>query len=224
MKNNDWARRKHLKLKIGVSLTLEPISSEKGEEFRCKIVEMDDNNIYIDYPINTFTKRTAFLINGLQFRAIFRTENGISYAFNTEVLGRKVANIPMIRMSCPPEEQFVKIQRREFVRVKASSGVVVEFNNHFYEFVTEDISAGGLALILNSKVAFKEADIVRLTIVLPYKNGEIQYVKTVAKVVRVFEKHGIQFASLQYIDMDDSDKQYIVRFCFERQLSIRNGE
>lgn len=224
MGNNYWARRKHLELKIGTSLTLEPTYTERVEKFHCKIVEMDSNNIYIDYPINTLTKKTAYLIDGAQFRATFQIGNDISYAFNTEVLGRKVANIPMIMLAYPPEEEFIKIQRREFVRVKTPVDVAVEFNKQHYQFVTEDISAGGLALILKMGVTFNEGDIVRLTVVLPYKNREIHYVQTDAQVVRVFEKNGIKFASLQYIEVDDLHKQYIVRFCFERQLSIHNGE
>ncbi|RKJ33695.1 hypothetical protein D7X33_39065 [Butyricicoccus sp. 1XD8-22] len=60
--------------------------------------------------------------------------------------------------------------------------------------------------------------------VLPYSNGDIQYVKTKALVVRIFDKNKLRLASIQFIDMDDLDKQYIVRFCFERQLMIRRKE
>lgn len=211
-------------LKIGTSLTLEPTATDGIEKFHCKVVEQRDNVIFIDYPINTKTRKTVFLIDGTQFRAIFRTEDGTSYAFNTEVLGRRVGNIPMIMLSCPPEQEFLKIQRREFVRVKTATDVAVEFNNQHFQLVTEDISAGGLALQLRMNPPFAEGDTVNLTIVLPFKNGDIHYVLTDAHVVRIFENNGIRLASLQFTNTDDIDKQYIVRYCFERQLELRKKE
>lgn len=213
-----------MKLKIGAPLILETVNADKVDRFRCKVVELMDQVIYIDYPVNTITNRTAFLVDGTQFRATFLTEDKMTYAFNTVVLGRRKSNIPTIMLSYPPEEEFIKIQRREFVRVSTEADVAVEYNNIFYQFVTEDISAGGLALKLKHDPPFKDRDLVRLTIVLPYKNGEIQYVETEANIVRVFEKNNQKFASIQYIDTDDIDKQYIVRFCFERQLEMRKKE
>ncbi|HWL13719.1 MAG TPA: flagellar brake domain-containing protein [Ureibacillus sp.] len=210
-----------MQLKIGTALTLEPTSTDQVEKFRCKIVEQDNNILYIDYPINTVTNKTAFLVDGSQFRATFMTEDKVTYAFNTEVLGRKFENIPTIMLACPPVEEFVKIQRREFVRVNTSVDVAVDYNNKFYQFVTSDISAGGLAIHLKNEVPFKADEMINLTIVLPYMNGEIRYVKTTAKVIRIFEKDRIQIASLQLSETNDLDKQYIVRFCFERQLMIR---
>lgn len=110
-----------MELKIGTQLTLEPTYTERNEKFRCRVVETKDNIIYIDYPINVETKKTAFLIDGAQFRAIFNTESKESYTFNTEVLGRKAGNVHMIMLACPPKEDFLKIQRREYVRVETLS-------------------------------------------------------------------------------------------------------
>ncbi|NLY80682.1 MAG: glycosyltransferase [Lysinibacillus sp.] len=211
-----------MEIKIGTHLILEPTSSEKVEKFHCKVVEQKDHILYITYPVNNITKKTVYLIDGTQLRAIFQNEEKISFAFNTEVIGRINDRIPMIMLSLPSEEEeFIKIQRREFVRVNTPVDVAVEYLNHYYQFVTEDISAGGLALRLNTFPPFAEGDNVKLTIVLPYKNGEIKYVQTDAEVIRIFEKKNQLFASLQFTDTDDLDKQYIVRFCFERQLMLR---
>lgn len=213
-----------MELKIGTMLILEPTYTDNVERLRCKVVEQSDHAIYIDYPVNTVTKRTAFLVDGAQFRATFLTEAKQSFAFNTEVLGRKQGNIPMIMLAVPPEEEFIKIQRREYVRVETGVDVALEYDGRFSQFVTEDISAGGILLNLNQPASFKDGDIVPLTIVLPYMNGDIRYVITEARVVRVFERDGKRFASMQFKDTDDLDKQYIVRFCFERQLQIRRKE
>jgi len=213
-----------MEIKIGTMLILEPTYTERVERFRCKVVEQKDGVIYIDYPINTITKKTAFLIDGAQFRVTFNDESKQSFAFNTEVLGRKKGNIPMIMLSCPPDEEFIKIQRREFVRVETPVDVAVEYDNRFTQLVADDISAGGVLLALQGAVNFKIGDEVRLTIVLPYTNKEIRYVQTDALVVTTFERNNRTLASVQFTDTDDIDKQYIVRFCFERQLQIRKKE
>lgn len=214
----------HMEIKIGTMLILEPTYTERVERFRCKVVEQKDGVIYIDYPINTITKKTAFLIDGAQFRVTFNDESKQSFAFNTEVLGRKKGNIPMIMLSCPPDEEFIKIQRREFVRVETPVDVAVEYDNRFTQLVADDISAGGVLLALQGSINFKIGDEVRLTIVLPYTNKEIRYVQTDALVVTTFERNNRTLASVQFTDTDDIDKQYIVRFCFERQLQIRKKE
>ena len=213
-----------MEIKIGTMLILEPTYTERVERFRCKVVEQKDGVIYIDYPINTITKKTAFLIDGAQFRVTFNDESKQSFAFNTEVLGRKKGNIPMIMLSCPPDEEFIKIQRREFVRVETPVDVAVEYDNRFTQLVADDISAGGVLLALQGSINFKIGDEVRLTIVLPYTNKEIRYVQTDALVVTTFERNNRTLASVQFTDTDDIDKQYIVRFCFERQLQIRKKE
>lgn len=52
----------------------EPTYTERVEKFKCRVVDRQDNMIFIDYPINTATKKIAFLIDGAQFRATFSTE------------------------------------------------------------------------------------------------------------------------------------------------------
>lgn len=213
-----------MEFKIGTMLILEPMYTETYEKFRCKIVETSDGIIYIDYPVNTVTKKTAFLIDGSQFRATFNNEAKQSFAFRTEVLGRKAGNVPMIMLHCPPEEEFIKIQRREFVRVETPVDVAVEKGGIFRQYVTDDISAGGILINVTKGTNFKEGDSVNLLLVLSFANREIYYVNTVGYVVRIFEKDNKQLASIQFSDADDLDKQYIVRFCFERQLQKRRKE
>lgn len=211
-------------IKIGTLLQLEPTHSKRVEKFRCKVVEQQDNIIYIDYPINEFTKKTAFLIDGAEFRANFQTEDKQAFAFNTQVIGRKGGNIPMIMMSCPEDSGFIKIQRREYVRVETPVDVALRIGDYKYQLVAEDISAGGLALILKGEVAFKDGDDVELTIVLPFSNGEINYVVTNANIVRIFERDNMKIATIRLTDTDEIDQQHIVRFCFERQLLNRRKE
>ncbi|MFC9539582.1 flagellar brake protein [Lysinibacillus sp. NPDC056959] len=213
-----------MEIKIGTQLELEPTYTESVEKFRCKVVEQTENIIYIDYPINVATNKTAFLIDGSEFRASFHTDDKQSFAFSTEVVGRRAGNIPMIMLHCPKEDDFIKIQRREYVRVETPVDIAIQFQDAKYQLVTTDISAGGLAVLLKGVINFQAGDDVQLTIVLPYANGDVKYVITDAMVVRIFEKDAQKIATIQLTDTDDDDQQHIVRFCFERQLVNRRKE
>jgi c-di-GMP-binding flagellar brake protein YcgR len=191
------------------------------EKFRCKVVEEKENTVWIDYPTNTVTNKTSFLIEGAQMRASFVKDDIAAFTFQTEVLGRVQGKIPMIMLSYPGNEQVIKIQRREFVRVDTPVDMAVEFQGEYSQFVAEDISAGGSALIINQPVSFKEGDSITLTIVLPFSNGDTKYIQMKAHVVRFWDQDLIKMASIRFEGTDDVDKQTIVRFCFDRQLLQR---
>jgi len=213
-----------MELKIGTMLLLEPTYTDRIEKLRCKVVEQGEGVIYIDYPIDVKTNKTAFLIDGAEFRVTFQNEAKQSFAFTTEVLGRQVGDIPMIKLKHPPQNEFLKIQRREYVRVQTPVDIAVEVNGEFKQYVTEDISAGGVLLNLRGPAPFEPKDRVKLLIVLPYFNKEIRYIQIAGVIVSVFERDGRFLAAIQFLDTDDIDKQYFVRFCFERQLQIRKKE
>ena len=213
-----------MELKIGTMLILEPTYTERVEKFRCRVVEITDNVVYIDYPVNTITKKTAYLMDGAQFHVTFTTEFKQGMAFNTQVVGRKGGNIPMIMLSLPSKDEWIKIQRREYVRVETSADVAIEVGGRYRQFVTSDVSAGGILVKLRGTVNFVEGDRVNLLLVLPFSNGDIRYVQTEGVVARLFERDQGEYASLQFTDTDEVDKQYIVRFCFERQLQFRKRE
>lgn len=213
-------------LKVGTSLIIETTFSSLTERYKCKVVEVDEGADFfmIDYPMHIETKKTAFFLDGAQLHVTFNENTNAAYAFKTEVLGRKKSKIPMIKLSYPGDEELIKIQRREFVRVETPVDVAVNFHGDMDQFIAEDISAGGLSLKLNKKVHFTQNDTIGLFIVLPFENGDVKYVKTEATVVRIWEKSDNRIASLQFDEIEATCRQFIVRFCFERQLSKRKKE
>lgn len=212
-----------MKLKVGTTLIIETTFTETTERYKCKVVEIEEGADYfmIDFPIHISTKKTAFFLEGTQLHVNFSENTNAAYAFKTEILGRLRKNIPMIKLSYPGDEQLIKIQRREYVRVETPVDVSVNFHGDVSQFVAEDISAGGMALLLDRTVHFRENDHIDLLVVLHFTNGDLKYVKACANVIRIWEKAGKQLASLQFDEIDDTDRQYIVRFCFERQLLNR---
>lgn len=209
-------------LSIGTIIVIDTDFTKDSEKYKSKVIDMGDGFVMIDYPTHIETGKTAFFLDGTQLLVSFIDNMKMSYAFRTEVGGRLNKGIPMLKLSYPGDEQLIKIQRREFVRVETAIDIAVEKDGQYSQFVAEDLSAGGVALNLPGKVSFVEEDIVALTIVLPFMNKEIKYVKANAKIARIWEKDGRRIASLQFKDIEPIECQYIIRFCFERQLQERN--
>jgi c-di-GMP-binding flagellar brake protein YcgR len=210
-----------MRLSIGTTLTIDKDLTENGDKYRSKVVDYGDDFVLIDYPAHIETGKTAFFLDGTQLLISF-IESKMSFAFRTVVTGRMKKGIPMLKLTYPGDDQLIKIQRREFVRVETPIDVAVNFDGIFHQFVAEDISAGGIAIKIGQLDSFEGAESVELTIALPFVNEDIKYVRTNARVVRIWEKDDQRIASMQFSKINPTDRQNIIRFCFERQLQARN--
>lgn len=212
-------------IKIGETLTLELIEVDEHEKYRCKLLEKEKQRIFVDYPININTNRTVYLLEGTHLRASFIGEDGAVYWFHTEVVGRLKGHIPMLILSYPEEDQLIKIQRRQYVRVETAVDVAVhplQFDFTPFVTITEDISAGGLALYASSDIKFYNGQKVSLWLVLPMQNGEYHHLNIISKVVRSVPKDGKRNkVSFQFLDVDQNTRQILIRFCFDQQLLLR---
>lgn len=212
-------------IKIGDVLFLEPRHSLSAEKYKCKILEKGDNSVYIDYPTNMNTNRTVFLIDGTQLKGTFISGDGSVFLFECEVLRKVKGNIPMIILSYPGVEHLVKIQRRQFVRIETGVDVAVHpIKGEFAPFVTvtDDISAGGAAIINDKKRPLSQNMIIESWFVLPMQNGETYYLKLRSKIVRIVAVNEWKsLISLQFIDISPTDRQVLLRFCFDRQLAYK---
>ncbi|BCB04553.1 flagellar brake protein [Bacillus sp. KH172YL63] len=208
-------------IKTGTVLQLEPLHNDTFEKYRCRVVEMGTEGIYIDYPINTKTEKAIFLIDGTQLKASFVINEHTVMMFETEVVGRKLAKIPMIHLHYPGEEGLIKIQRRQFVRVEAHTNISLQINGAYHPTITEDLSAGGCAVKVREGMELQDGKEITTVIVLPMQTGECQYVQIKGKVIRVFEKDPYKAASIEFVHLTENQRQLILRYCFERQLDLR---
>ncbi len=206
-------------------MLLELTYSEKSEKYKCKLVEREGNNLYIDYPINQETNKTAFLLDGTQLKATFLAEDGTVYLFESEVKGRVKLKIPMVVLSYPGDGHLVKIQRRQFVRVETPVDVAIHpESNEFIPFVsvTDDISAGGAAIIAQTSSSLKANMQIHTYFVLAMQNGDNYYLRLKSKVIRVSEpQNGKSLISVQFMETSPQDRQLLLRFCFDRQLAMK---
>lgn len=213
-------------LKIGDMINLEPTINPKNEKYRCRVVERKENKLYIDYPVNAKTGKTVFLLNGTQLKAFVTGDSTSAYFFDTSVLGRVKQNIPMIVLSFPGEDSMYKIQRREYVRVETPVDIAIHcLHGEFPPFVsiTHDISAGGASIILPSSKTLRPGVDIHTHLVLPTLSDDYQYVTFKSHVIRIVEgRNGERNkASIKFVDISESDRQLLIKFCFERQLLLK---
>ncbi|PGT87152.1 flagellar brake protein [Bacillus sp. AFS040349] len=211
-------------IKIGDVISLET-KGAKLERLKCKLVEKKGNKLYIDYPINQETGRSAFLMLGTQLVASFVSNESV-FRFQTEVTGRIKENIPMISLTYPGDDQLIKIQRRQFVRIDANLDVAIHsLHNEFQPFtaVTADISAGGTALLLPKSNILKEKQEIDIWFSLPFQNEGIEYIKVKGKIIRFIPADHDLFvkAPIEFQNIDEDTRQVLIRFCFNQQILIR---
>lgn len=219
-------------IEIGATIFLELQEDDeketKPQRFRCRLVDRTETNLVIDYPINENTQKPSFFFDGTEFRASFVGNDQAVYSFDTEIVGRKKINIPVLFIKNPGEDRYTRIQRRNYVRVETSVDVAVHpTSNEFAPFrsITVDISGGGCAVVIPPSKSLPEKGEIELWLALTMQSGEMVYVKTICKIIRIIKTaNERERASLQFSTIADQDQQKIIRFCFERQLLLRRKE
>lgn len=212
-------------LNIGDVIILELKNSEKLERYRCKLVERDENKLYIDYPINQETNKSAFLLDGTQLKGTFVVSDGSVYLFDGEIIGRVKKNIPMLILSYPGKEHLVKIQRRQYVRIETSVDAAIHPNDiEFKPFtvVTDDISAGGASFQTIRNDILKKGMVIQIFLVLTLQNGEYHYLKFKSKIIRTIPINEDRTkVSIQFIEVTSYERQLLLRFSFDRQVALK---
>ncbi|SFF95204.1 flagellar brake protein [Sporolactobacillus nakayamae] len=215
-----------MKLKVGETLILEELNNQKQIiRYRCKIAEIRENALLIDYPIEEKTGKSPVLLNGTSFTAIYVVDNQV-FRFLTTFVCRISGQVPVMLMSFEGEDKMEEIQRRNYVRVETNVDIAVHsLTQAFRPFatLTSDIGGGGALILLPEKSEIGEEDLIEVWISLPMASATYQYVKLKGKVIRVFtDKHtnGMR-ATIAFITQTERDRQPIIRFCFEKQLESR---
>src|SRR5690625_1543842 len=135
-----------MKLKVGTVVILEKKFTDDDSKYRSKIIDSGDDFVMIDYPTHIKTGKTDFFMDGTELFVTFTDESKMSYAFRAEIRGRRIQGVPMLKLAFLGDGGFIKIQRREFVRVETMIDVAVEVEGEVLQLVSEDISAGGIAI------------------------------------------------------------------------------
>ncbi|WAA10544.1 flagellar brake protein [Fervidibacillus albus] len=215
-------------LKVGQHITIEMEQEHVYEKYTSKIMDMNDQFFYMEYPVHEETNKSVFLKNGVTLRISFVNDEKENYEFLSMVIGRVKDPLPLLKMSLPPVEEFRKIQRREFVRVQRAVDVSIHpLHKEFQPFqsVTEDISAGGASVLVPKGIAIKSGQKIIVWFVLPRLNGEYYYLKLNSKINRIGEwNEKMNILSVQFLDKSIQDEQKLLQFCYESQVVKKQRE
>ncbi|OPA81418.1 glycosyl transferase [Paenibacillus selenitireducens] len=196
---------------------------EANREYKSRIAEMDDNNLYIEIPLDEKTGRYKPLHFGDELSVYFVAEGGIKNYFNSYVCGFRDEVVRMVAIKMPAEESITKIQRRNYLRVAAELEMAVKLMDQVrFIALTEDVSGGGLSFRCDGKWHLKPGQEISCWLLLHYRNGSVEHSHFHAEAVRVKAlENGKQQVMMKFSKISDTEQQKIIRYCFERQFEIR---
>lgn len=215
-------------IKIGTKLGLtfkEP--GLQADEYYCKVVDINDNYLLIDYPVHKQTGKTKFFQIGASFKVDFVGDDEAVYQFQTTLADRVKMNVPALALCKPELEDIERIQRRQFVRVDATIDAAIHRQNEDKEAfttVTSDISGGGLSLIVPREDLLDIHEVINVWLVLSFSSGKYHYIQTAGQVVFLQLRNGIHTASIKFLGLKPTDQQLVISYCFEKQREMRKKE
>ncbi|REE94252.1 c-di-GMP-binding flagellar brake protein YcgR [Paenibacillus taihuensis] len=212
--------------KINQFLFLHVASSDEEEaavEYKSRIADIDGEELHIEVPILEKTGRLKRLFLGDEISAYFVTEEGVKNYFNSHVLGFKEDGVRLVRIRKPEPDSITKVQRRNFLRVAADLEIAIKMANQIRILgMTDDVGGGGISFLIDGKWPIKQGTELDCWLLVPYRNGSIDHSQFKAEVVRVKPlESGRNQVMAKFSQINDSERQRIIRYCFERQLDFR---
>lgn len=213
--------------KINDYLYIQIASSDAAEaeiEYRSRIAETEDDAFLIEIPMQENNGKLKKLFIGDELSVYFMSEGGIKNYFYTHVLGFREDVIRMVRVRKPAEESIFKIQRRSFLRVSAELELAVKLGSGARFLVrTDDVGGGGTSFLVDGKIKLDVGSRLACWLLVPYRNGSTEHVDFEGEVVRIKTlENKKNLAMLKFVSISDSERQKIIRYCFERQFDFRN--
>ncbi|NWO12281.1 flagellar brake protein [Virgibacillus sp.] len=217
-------------MKIGTMFQLEVMQSkkkgsDKANQYRCKLIDKNEQYIFIDFPVNIKSKKTAVFAKGTVFEVTFVGDDEVIYKFRSKLITKIKGKIPSLAIQKP--DNVHRIQRRNFIRVETAVDVAVHSDQNLFPpfiTVTNDVGAGGLSLIVPKNQSIL-GEIAELWLVLPMSKGAFLYPNIRAKLVhQKKENNKITIASFQFLTLDTKMEQFLIRFCFEKQREARKKQ
>ncbi len=201
-----------------------PNSDEEDVQYKARIADENENALYIEYPLNEQTGRLKRLYLGDELSMFFLNNEGVKHYFDSYVSGFAEDGLKLVKIVKPDPKQITKVQRRNFLRVPAELELAIKSPEQIRNVCsTYDIGGGGVSFFCDKHISISMQDKLECWLLVHYKNGTIEHVPFTAEVVRVHEmESGRKQVMSRFSIINDSDRQKIIRFCFERQLEFRN--
>ncbi|MFT9846518.1 flagellar brake protein [Aneurinibacillus sp. REN35] len=210
---------------------------ERNEEKKYKAIVADitDEFIMITYPIDEQNGHTALLVDGSSLYVSYIQSDGAQYEFLTVIVRRKRENIPMLVLIKPAADTIRRIQRRDYLRVPTKLKLDffwdTEGEPKTYAGLTVDVSGGGIKFMCSAKTPWPDGiHILACKLYVPeigpqnIKTKQELCIPLKAKIIRrsAPDVNGLQTVALTYDEIAEVHREKIIRYCFARQLEIKN--
>ena len=197
---------------------------EAQQEYKAKIVDVQDPYIVMEAPANIESGKLKRLDIKEQLTIYYENAEGVKHYFDTEVQGQTKNVIQQYMIKKPEPEAISKVQKRNFLRVPAKLDISVNLKNKIHIVVkTQDVGGGGISFICSERYPLKRGDALICWLVIQYKDKSIEHCKFIGEVVRVKPTaHSLKhLVMMKFKDIEESEQQKIIRYCFEHQLKQR---
>lgn len=197
--------------------------AKSNEEHKARIADIGEDFIAMEVPLSTKTGKLKRLYPGDQLSAYFITDGGVKNYFNTEVLGFREETIRLVIIKPPDPDQVTKVQRRNYLRVPAMLEVAIKLQNKLQiTAMTDDVGGGGLSFVTEDHIPFRQSESISGWLLIHYRNGGLDHMQFQAEVVRIKDlEAGKKLVMCSFTDIQDTERQKVIRYCFERQLEFR---
>lgn len=209
-------------LSIGDKIEIIRLNVKDKKNYPSQILDISDNDIIlISGPI--YKNKLMFLHNDEMIRIIYVLENRGKYAFDAEILNINLSEVYKLKIRRISEVK--KIQLRSFYRFEISIPVTKYF---LYKYnkeektiaekcETKDISGNGLRISTNYKHNIGDVIICEFYI-------DDYLINTKARIIRIEDLDSFSYKysiGIQFIDLDEVEKDKIVKFIFSKQRVLR---
>jgi len=212
-------------LKVNQRLQLEVEEENLKGRYFSRVEGVEKDSLIIGMPMSK--GEVVSFHPGMRMKVIVLGGDAL-HQFESEVLERKMDLLPVLVISRPKEMK--RVQRRDFFRVKASlpvqfrelEDITASSREEFKKAVSKDISGGGVLLLVNKAIPLET--ILELRIEL----RENEFIESVGRVMIVREGGGLKKrlkeVGVEFIVIEDKDREKVVKFIFEKQREQRHKE
>lgn len=212
-------------------IRLNPVTNDEEKRqqvYKSRVADIDEKFIAIDMPSNETEGHVGFFYVGTAWRVSYNGADGSFIDFQTEVVGKRVENVPLILLRKVEKHEIHRLQRRSYIRLDVKAEIAVKTLDHEppYHFlaVTEDLSGGGLSFTCDPSLQLKAEEQLELWMALPNRGGVVTHAYAIGQITRTTppdgEREG-QLVSVKFVDISESDRSKVMRSCFDKQVELR---
>lgn len=199
-----------------VNQNIELDIADYNRPFRSIVAEVKEEEILVSFPL----EKNSLFPKGTKVKVVYvQGEN--KYGFQTEIIGRKIDNISLYRLSKPEESKIIRIQKRDNFRVNANLRLIINENKELY---TLNISAGGILFSCQENIQLREGEVVSGTLFIPSHRGKV--IESITFQGRILRKIKLdnqirKNIAIKFVNLDQRDQMKVIQYCLEKQKQNR---